>query len=360
VTKTADTTFKRTYNWDVEKSGDTTDVTLSPGQSYLVNYTVDVTSTHTDSDWAVSGDITITNPDPNNPAKIADVSDVVSPTINADVDCGVTIPYTLGAGDTLMCTYETDLPDGANRTNTATVTVAADSKVDGNSGTAAVTFGDPTTEVNKCVEVFDSQKGTLGEVCANEAPKQFKYSLYVGPYEECGPHEFVNTAIVRRGSVVLDSSSWTVNVDVPCDAGCTLTQGYWKTHSENGPAPYDDGWLAIGPDGQDTVFFLSGKTWYQVFWTPPAGNPYYNLAHQYMAAKLNVLNGASAPPEVAAALASAEALFAAKTPAQVSGGSKALKKQFTELASTLDKYNNGLIGPGHCDENPYRTYLTAA
>ena len=89
-------------------------------------------------------------------------------------------------------------------------------------GTAPVTFGDPTTEVNDCVEVFDTQKGALGEVCVGDSPKQFKYSLYVGPYEECGEYTFDNTAIVRNGSTTLGSDSWTVNVDVPCSAGCTL------------------------------------------------------------------------------------------------------------------------------------------
>ena len=36
-------------------------------------------------------------------------------------------------------------------------------------------------------------------------------------------------------------SSWTVNVNVACSQGCTLTQGYWKTHSRKGPAPGGSG-----------------------------------------------------------------------------------------------------------------------
>ncbi len=32
------------------------------------------------------------------------------------------------------------------------------------------------------------------------------------------------------------------------------------------------------------------------------------------------------------------------------GVSKADKKKWTSLASVLDRYNNGYIGPGHCDE----------
>jgi hypothetical protein len=61
------------------------------------------------------------------------------------------------------------------------------------------------------------------------------------------------------------------------------------------------------------MFFLSGKTWYQVLWTAPAGNVYYNLAHQYIAAKLNFLNGASIPA-AQAAFDAATALFSSIYP----------------------------------------------
>ena len=100
------------------------------------------------------------------------------------------------------------------------------------------------------------------------------------------------------------------------------------------------------------MFFLSGQSWYQVFWTAPAGNAYYNLADQYMAARLNILDGASAPSSVTNAIATATTLFSTYTPAQIGSlsGSNALRKQFVELAGILGSYNEGLIGPGHCDE----------
>jgi hypothetical protein len=130
-------------------------------------------------------------------------------------------------------------------------------------------------------------------------------------------------------------------------AGCTYTQGYWKTHSKYGPAPYDDGWERLEPDGEDTIFFLNRQSWYEVFWTAPAGNAYYILAHQYMAAVLNVLNGAS-PIGIVPTLADAEGLFNTYTPDQVAGN-PSLHGEFVDLAEILDDYNNGLIGPGHCD-----------
>jgi len=249
----------------------------------------------------------------------------------------------------LTCTYETALPDGADRTNTATVTTSG--KVAGDDGEADVTFSDtPTNETDECIDVSDDQYGSLGTVCANESPKTFKYSLTVGPYAECGDYEYVNTAsFTTNDTDTTDSDDHTVDVNVPCGGGCTLTQGYWKTHSKYGPAPYDDTWAQIG---EDTTFFQSGQSYYQVLRAAPQGNAYYILAQQYIAASLNQLNGASIPPNVLTDFNTATSLFNQYTPAQIAAlkGSSPVRKQFTALAETLDKYNNGVTGPGHCSE----------
>jgi hypothetical protein len=172
----------------------------------------------------------------------------------------------------------------------------------------------------------------------------------------CGEFDVVNTVDVTSSDDhhPLATDTQTIHVTVPCATGCTLTQGYWKTHSTYGPASKPDAtWnLLPGGLGPNTVFFLSGASWYQVFWTAPAGNAYYNLADQYMAARLNILDGASAPSSVTNAIATATTLFQTYTPAAIGTlkGSDALRKQFVELAGILGSYNEGLIGPGHCDE----------
>lgn len=132
-----------------------------------------------------------------------------------------------------------------------------------------------------------------------------------------------------------------IEVKVP-PRGCTLTPGYWKTHSINGPAPYDDTWGGR----EDDKFYSSGKTWYRALWTPPKGNAYYILSFQFIAAKLNILAGASITPKVNAALLFAEDFFANNGPS-----TKLTKQQKNAViynASVLDAYNNGYIGPGHC------------
>ncbi|HYF63424.1 MAG TPA: hypothetical protein VD886_11460 [Herpetosiphonaceae bacterium] len=132
---------------------------------------------------------------------------------------------------------------------------------------------------------------------------------------------------------------------MPCANGCTLTQGYWKTHSSYGPARYDDTWALIG---ENTPFYSSGQSYYQVLWTAPKGDVYYVLAHQFIAARLNGLNGASSTPEVNAAMAWAERFFGSYGPS--STVSKSVRNQAASHATLLDNYNNGLVGPGHCAE----------
>jgi hypothetical protein len=129
---------------------------------------------------------------------------------------------------------------------------------------------------------------------------------------------------------------------------CTLTQGYWKTHSEYGPAPYDDAWSLL-PDGADTAFFNSGLTWYEQFSDAPAGDAYFILSHQYAAAELNLLNGSMAPGPVQMALAGAEALFEAQGDGDTTLTAVETRKA-TRWAAIIDDYNNGVTGPGHCDD----------
>ena len=127
VTKDTDASFTTTCTtWAIDKSSDDINghnLLLNVGQTYDYIYEVTVTNTgSSDSAWAVEGDIDVHNPAPID-ATLNSVSDVISGPIVADVDCGVTFPYTLVAGGTLECTYSADLPNANARTNTATATL---------------------------------------------------------------------------------------------------------------------------------------------------------------------------------------------------------------------------------------------
>ena len=66
-----------------------------------------------------------------------------------------------------------------------------------------------------------------------------------------------------------------------------------------------------------------------------------------MAARLNILAGASSTAQVDAAIAWATTFFSTYTPSSTL--TKAVKNQALAYAGLLDDYNNGEIGPGHCD-----------
>lgn len=146
-----------------------------------------------------------------------------------------------------------------------------------------------------------------------------------------------------------------VNQLIVTDPGCTLTQGYWKTHSHHGPAPFDDTWNEVG--GADAIF-LHGLTYYNVLWTSPKqGDAWYILAHQYIAAILNVEAGADPvnPDDITDELADALALLTAWAPGSLSskatGAAAAARDEALELAGDLDDWNNGVTGPGHCEDD---------
>lgn len=346
----AHTSFDRTYNWEITKVARQPSLTLAVDESFVETYEVTVKNTgYTDSNWQVFDGILYTS---DTTFTATSVSAVINPGgLVAPVDCAFFGNYALPfTGTSILCRYgPLALPDGSPRTATATIGFSDGSTASNSVGfnfTSDLLPGQPV-EINKCVDAYDSAAGFLGTVCAGDGTKTFTYTRTIGPYRQCG--DFV---VENRAWLNIDPTrpaSATVHVRVPCVGGCTLTQGYWKTHSDRGPAPYDDNWANVGPLQEDTPFFTSGLTWYQLFWTPPAGgNAYIQLAHQYMAAKLNILNGASTTPAVTAAIAWAEAFFPGRTPSTAL--SKAQIAAARDAAGILGRYNEGLIGPGHCDE----------
>ncbi|WP_207434889.1 hypothetical protein [Sabulibacter ruber] len=152
------------------------------------------------------------------------------------------------------------------------------------------------------------------------------------------------------GSGTIDNIVFNCPPPPPTHYGCTYTQGYWKNHATGKKRDATWGDLA------DTYFYGSGLTYLQLLNTPPkGGNAYIILAHQYIAAKLNMMQ-ASSTPEVDAAFAAATAYFSA-----TAGGNyrNTISNPYvTVQRSTLiswselfTRYNEGHIGPGHCDKD---------
>ena len=340
IVKTAVPEYTASFEWTIAKSAGVDSLVLASGQAEPVAYHVALTkSAASDSGWMAHGEVTVTNPGAT-AVTITSITDTMD--VPATLDCPVTFPSSLAAGATLVCSWTVTLPDAGQRLNT--VTVVADPASVGGTATTLIDFTGvpPTNTVDACVDVVDDRLGALGTACESMT---FDYALDVS-FEECGDHSFDNTAsFVAATTGTAGSATHTLPVTVACDEGCTLTPGYWKTHSIYGPAPYDATWALVG---EDTAFFMSGQTWYSQFWVAPAGNAYWNLSHQYAAAALNVLNG-SAAGAVQSTMDAALVLLQTYTPANVKASS-ALRGQFVAAGSVLDAYNNGVVGPGHCDE----------
>ena len=82
----------------------------------------------------------------------------------------------------------------------------------------------------------------------------------------------------------------------------------------------------------------------------PAGNGLLDSAHQLIAAKLNVANGAD-DTDVAATITAADALIGALVIPPVGGGFLA-PSLTSSLNDALTDYNEGATAPGHCSDEP--------
>ena len=99
----------------------------------------------------------------------------------------------------------------------------------------------------------------------------------------------------------------------------------------------------------DTAFFSSGESWHQLFWTAPkGGNAYIILAHQYMAARLE--HPRRRGDDAGCQHGVGWRRRSSRRTRPSSSLSKAVREQAIAYADVLDDYNNGEIGPGHCDD----------
>lgn len=144
---------------------------------------------------------------------------------------------------------------------------------------------------------------------------------------ECGTcYVFRAFAHAGRG---FGRSDFTDNVEcstAPCPPQqCTFTQGYWKTH---GPAGCVTGqntnqWpasalpMTLGTSGH----LYTASELCSIFNAPAAGNCLISLAHQLIAAKLNLANGATDCAALDAAIASATSIIGTKIIPPVGSGS---------------------------------------
>ena len=366
VTMDANPALKRTYTWNIEKSVSQSSVTLKPGETATVTYSVKVSANApVDSDWSVSGTMEM-NDDPNITVnsvvfKIIPEAPVNTPEILASHSCmPVTFPVDLGIQG-LKCTYSASLPDASDRRAWMRATATEDNGTTGVRN-AFVPFGFASATVNQvdeCVNVTDSIAGALGTVCAADAPKTFTYSTTIGPYteEECGDHVVDNTAsFLTNDTGATGSSSASVNVKVVCEPpsnGCTRTPGYWKNHAgfkkqADVVTPLLPIWLGTA-GGAKSINVTTAAQAVDLLSRDDSSNGIDKLYSHLLAAKLNRAAGASSSTSVNATIAAADAFLANNNSASWAGLTAAQQAQVLAWKDKLDSYNNGNEGTRHCE-----------
>jgi hypothetical protein len=146
------------------------------------------------------------------------------------------------------------------------------------------------------------------------------------------------TSTLKRSPFTADVTATTLACDG--DGGCTFTQGYWKTHCDTctpNTLPWPVTSLTLGNHSYTAAEL-------EAIFVPASGNGLLSLAHQLIAAKLNIANGADSSA-IDAAIAAADALIG-----DLIVGVDFLKPSVTSaLTNELTNYNEGLTGPGHCE-----------
>jgi hypothetical protein len=132
---------------------------------------------------------------------------------------------------------------------------------------------------------------------------------------------------------------------------CTYTQGYWKTHgagachSGNNADDWDTNNLTLGTVNYNATELCS------ILNQNVGGNGLVSLAHQLIAAKLNIASGALPGAAVLTCINNADALIGNLVVPPVGGGFLA-PATTSALTQCLDNFNNGLSGVPHCPSTP--------
>jgi hypothetical protein len=152
-----------------------------------------------------------------------------------------------------------------------------------------------------------------------------------------------NTAYVIRAFALAPTGDLRVSNTITCatlmcvgGGSCTYTQGYWRNHPDAWPVAS----LILG-----TVTYQGGELM-AILDNPAQGNGLVILAHQLIAAKLNIANGAD-PSAVQQTIIDADAMTGGLVVPPIGNGYLP-SEQTSALTETLTEYNEGTIGPGHC------------
>jgi hypothetical protein len=203
-------------------------------------------------------------------------------------------------------------------------------------------YGTPTWNIEPGATSFSLGPNADMKVEAGDLFDETGVLVTQAPELEAGT-EYV-FRVVASGDGVSQASEFSTTIEGSTTVinNCTYTQGYWKNHPESWPVSS----LMLGTVNYTKTQLL------QILNQPARGNGLLILAHQLIAAKLNVLQGAN-PAPASAAISAADAMIGGLVCPPIGSGFLA-PLTVNSLATTLDDYNNGTLGVPHCGSVPTR------
>lgn len=139
----------------------------------------------------------------------------------------------------------------------------------------------------------------------------------------------------------------------PTPNACTRTIGYWKNHAGFGPqrdvvTPLLPVWLGVAAGAKSVFVTTAGQAVELLNKAGDASNGINKLYAQLLGARLNIKSGSDGSA-ILQTITQADVFLSTHAAADWAGLSQAQRQTILAWMSTLDDYNNGRIGPGHCD-----------
>jgi hypothetical protein len=381
VVKTADGFWERRteYDWTIEKTADPTSIDICSGASGMITYTLIATRSMTSEIdvYGVRGEICVTNTG-GAPTECLEILEVIWvlpeggagwELLTQSVD--VSAKPVLDPGETYCYPYEilfTPVP-GARYKNIVRVSYCNPE----NTVADQVSFELPAMpspggeEIDEEALVTETEYCPAGFICTPSDP---------GPWHLYDSETIVFTKTVEYDTAMCDTYYDLLNEVVleetdtgelradsalveiytcPCGGGCTLTIGYWKTHAGfhgNNPdrvTQYLPIWLGTGSG--KSIHVTGAEQAMNILGQHHLGHPSNGITKLYaqlLGAKLNIANGAD-DRAAASTIAAADDFLEDHDWMDWESLSRAERRRVNRWKNRLDDYNNGRIGPGHCD-----------
>lgn len=377
------------YDWSIQKSANPTSIEINRGECKTVTYTIDVTRNETlrTNYFGVEGYITVANGGSfaTEGLKIIDIVQVKRSSGQFEdyhqVEVDVSAKPVLEPGESYSYPYKISFNpvDGAIYRNVAKVTitnhaghngeefgpgsesgkegVAADFSLPDSPGFIKIDDEAQVSDVHTCPDGFTCTPSDTGPWHFTDTGRVSFTTNVCNISAMCDSYfDLINMATLTESTTGQQSSA-TAAVEIytgECSHGGTLTIGYWKTHAGlNGNNPDRITtllpiWLGIvGAEksiqittAQEAVDALSMKCGHP-------SNGITKLYAQLLAAKLNIANGADGSA-ISSTITCADAFLADHNWEDWDDLDKRTQKKVLTWMTTLDDYNNGVIGPGSC------------